>query len=102
MSKHRALPETLRPYANQMNQADFDESVQELYGMASSAVTVMLCAEQDYRRCHRALLSDKLLLMGARVTHIIDENHVAEHALHPDLELIDGEIRYTPHQLSLL
>ena len=99
---HTALPSSLRDYAVRMNHVDFHEAVQELLGVASSAITVLLCAEYDYHDCHRWLLSDKLTILGARITHLLDNETAVDHQLHSDLEYVNGHISYPSHQLSLL
>jgi uncharacterized protein (DUF488 family) len=101
--RHQALPDPgLRRYAAAMNTAVFDKSCAELLGLAASTVAVVLCAERDFRQCHRQLLADKLLLSGARVVHILGADEAVEHELHPDLEVVDGELIYCGRQLELI
>ena len=85
-----------------MNTPAFTRTVEDLYGLMASAVTVVLCAEQDYRRCHRLYLSDKLLAMGARVTHILDVATAEDHSYHPDLVVEEDKLYYRRRQLDLL
>jgi uncharacterized protein (DUF488 family) len=66
--RHTALAEEgLRRYAAGMNTAAFHRACEELLGLAASTVAAVLCAERDFRRCHRWLLADKLVLMGDRL-----------------------------------
>jgi uncharacterized protein (DUF488 family) len=100
---HTALAEeSLRRYAAAMNSAAFHRSCEELLGLAASTVAVVLCAERDFRDCHRRLLADKLQMMGARVVHILGADEAEDHELHPDLEVVDGELLYRARQLPLI
>ena len=93
---------SLRRYAAKMNIPSFTSLSVELLGLAASTVAVILCAERDFRMCHRRLLSDKLQVMGARVVHILDSNSSMEHTPHPDLALSKGEMIYAKRQLQLI
>ncbi len=101
--EHTALAEAgLRRYAAVMNTGEFTTCARDLLGIAASTVAVILCAERDFRRCHRHLLSDKLQLLGARVVHILDVETAEEHVPHSDL-IVEGErLVYRKKQLDLL
>jgi uncharacterized protein (DUF488 family) len=100
---HTALTDpALRSYAAAMNSEAFGKSCDELLGLAASTVAVVLCAERDFRACHRQLLADKLQLMGARVVHIHGVEDAEEHHLHTDLEVFDGKMIYRARQLDLI
>jgi len=101
--RHTALADpSLRRYAAAMNTPRFDERCAELLGLAASTVAVVLCAERDFRQCHRHLLADKLVLAGSRVVHILGADDAVDHELHPDLEVVDGELIYSGRQLELI
>ena len=101
--EHNALKkQEYRTYAAHMNRPEFHEVTLDLLGVAASTVAVVMCAERDYRECHRQLLSDKLVVMGARVVHILDENTAVEHVPHPDLVVVDDRLVYRKKQLELL
>jgi uncharacterized protein (DUF488 family) len=102
-NEHTAISdETLRRYCAAMNTPEFNRLVEDLYGLMASAVTVVLCAERDYRRCHRLFLSDKLLVKGARVTHILDIATSEDHNNHPDIVVEEDKIYYRRRQLDLI
>jgi uncharacterized protein (DUF488 family) len=102
-NEHTAISdETLRRYCAAMNTPGFTRSVEDLVGLMASAVTVVLCAERDFRRCHRLFLSDKLLVAGARVTHILDASTAEDHSLHPDLVVEEDKLYYRRRQLDLI
>lgn len=89
-------------YAAAMNTPAFKAAVDELLGQASSAITVALCAEQNYRDCHRRLLADRLQLAGARVVHISGTDEAEEHSINPDLVQEGERFLYRKRQLDLI
>jgi uncharacterized protein (DUF488 family) len=102
-AEHTALESpSLRRYAARMNTPAFTAVCEELLGLAASTVAVLLCAERDFRSCHRRLLSDKLQIMGARVVHIVDATCASEHSLHPELTISEEMMVYTARQLRLI
>ena len=101
--EHTALAsEGLRRYAAAMSLPEFEAAVRDLLGLASSAVVAVMCAERDWRECHRALLADKLHVMGAEVVHILGPDEVEPHDVHPDLHEENGRIVYRTRQLKLI
>lgn len=100
---HTAIAnEELKRYCAAMNSRDFNNVVENLFGLVASTVSVVLCSERDHNRCHRNLLSDKLSVMGVRVTHILDISDAEDHALHPDLEVDGQKLIYRGRQLELI
>lgn len=101
--EHTALKEVgFRRYAAHMNTSKFHESAKDLLGLAASTITAVMCAERDFHQCHRQFLSDKLVVMGARVVHIIDEENAVVHTPHPDLIVEGHKLYYRQKQLELL
>jgi len=100
---HTALREPdMRRYAAAMSTAAFTGACDELLGLAASTVAVVLCAERDFKQCHRYLLADKLVLLGARVVHILGADEAIEHELHHELEVVDNQLVYCGRQLPLI
>jgi uncharacterized protein (DUF488 family) len=67
----------------------FQSGVQQLLELARQGAVVMMCAEGDYRQCHRhKLITPQLLERGARVLHILPDGKISE-------------ARPEPRQLSL-
>jgi len=95
-SPHDGLPdEALRGYADHMRTAAFRRALEHLLLLAAQAPTAILCAETSPQHCHRALLSDALLVRGARVLHLLAADHVEAHALHPCARVEpDGHLLY--------
>jgi uncharacterized protein (DUF488 family) len=60
-----------------------------------------MCAESDWRRCHRRILSDAIVAAGGRVVHLLDDVD-EEHVLHSSARIEDGRPIYDrPVQRSL-
>ena len=68
-------------YREHMETEEFRRGLEELIETALKKKTAILCAEKLYFRCHRLLISEKLVEMGARVIHIIDRGKIYEHRL---------------------
>jgi uncharacterized protein (DUF488 family) len=101
-SPHTALPEGgFRSYADAMETVPFREALSELMALAEQRRTLIFCAEKDPMRCHRRYLSDLLTVLGFRILHVTDREHVEEHILHPDLVVHDGRLVYSGKQRRL-
>jgi len=83
-SKSRNVPPAVNEFwENQSfhNYADwalgpqFHQGFIELEDLASTQITVIMCAEVLWWRCHRRIVADYLLTSGHEVTHIFDEKH---------------------------
>ena len=65
-------------------------------------LTALMCAEADWRRCHRRLLADALTVVGWRVRHIVPGLPQPEpHVLTRFLVVENGRIGYPAAQLRL-
>ena len=82
-SAHIALDVGRRGFADYMETEAFKKGAAQLLNMATRGPTAILCAERDPDRCHRALISDYLLLQGARVVHLLTTGAHREHVLSP-------------------
>ncbi len=74
--------EAFQGYADHMQTSEFDHALAQLMIHSKIHTTAYLCAEADYQRCHRRLLSDALSARGFEVLHITKTN-VVPHALTP-------------------
>ena len=54
-----------------MSTPPFQAAVAELIALAAQHVTVIMCAEAVFWRCHRTLVADALLVRGIDVQHIM-------------------------------
>lgn len=93
-SRHQALAEDLRGYADYMDGAGFRQAARQLQRMATQAPTAMLCAERDPYRCHRRLIADYLTLQGVCVVHLLAPGEQVEHQLSPEARRESAELVY--------
>ena len=62
---------SFRGYADYMNTPPFQDALAELIALAAQRITVIVCAEAVFWRCHRALVADALLVRGVDVQHVM-------------------------------
>ena len=74
-------PDGLRGYADHMETREFADAVDVLLVLARQAPTAVLCAEADWRRCHRSLLCDALSVRGVEALHVVGEGHPEAHEM---------------------
>ncbi len=70
-------------YADHMQTPEFAAGLERLESLARKQRTAIMCAEGDWRRCHRRLISDALVVRGWRVAHIRPDGRSEEHVLTP-------------------
>jgi uncharacterized protein (DUF488 family) len=90
-----------RGYADHMASPEFAEALQRLEAMASEQPTCIMCAEAQWRRCHRRLIADAMTVRKWRVVHL-GLGEPIEHELTP-LAVVgrDGSLTYPPFQGEL-
>ena len=94
-SENRALREpALRAYADALGSAVFETGFARLEQLASAQPLAFLCAERDWRLCHRRILSDALLARGWRVLHLAPASTPVAHALDPRARIAGNRLRY--------
>ena len=90
-----------RGYADHMATREFGDAVGRLTDLARERRTAVMCAEAQWWRCHRRLLSDALLVRGCDVLHIDARGRQSPHEL-TEFALAEGEkLTYPPSQLTL-
>jgi uncharacterized protein (DUF488 family) len=57
-------------YADYMATPEFQEALEDLEAAARETPTAIMCAEAVWRRCHRRLIADALVVRGWRVEHL--------------------------------
>jgi uncharacterized protein (DUF488 family) len=88
-------------YADHMETAEFGAGLRRLLELASGRRVAVMCAEAQWWRCHRRLLSDALLVRGVEVRHIGPRGELTAHELTP-FAVADGErLAYPPPQGEL-
>lgn len=102
-SRHVALRnDALRGYADHIETDEFGKGLVWLLRSGGELPTAFMCAESDWRRCHRRILSDAILAAGGRVVHLLDGVD-EEHVLHSSARIGDGRPIYDRRlQRSLL
>jgi uncharacterized protein (DUF488 family) len=72
---------SFRAYADHMDTEEFSAGLQRLEAVARERRTAIMCAEGEWRRCHRRLIADALSERGWRVLHIRANGRLEEHEL---------------------
>jgi uncharacterized protein (DUF488 family) len=94
--------ETFRGYADHMESDDFRSGIVRVESLAMQKRTTIMCAEAQWTRCHRRLISDALLVRGWRVLHIDSRGATKPHELTPFAVVRDGDhIEYPAEQQRL-
>lgn len=70
-----------RAYADHVDTAEFRQGLERLEQLARDHRTAVMCAESDWRRCHRRLIADALAAEGWRVVHISPRGDLEPHPL---------------------
>jgi uncharacterized protein (DUF488 family) len=85
-----------RGYADHMHGEEFAGGLVELLTLAWGLRTAIMCAEILWWRCHRRMIADVLVSLGARVIHIMDAKTAQTHRLRPPARLVRGVLSYLP------
>ena len=85
---------SFRAYTEHMKNPEFTRDAGKILKLAERKTVALMCAEKLPWRCHRYFLSDWLLVHGAKVVHIIDENRTLKHKLTRFARVINGELVY--------
>lgn len=67
-------------YEEHMKSKEFEEGILHLESLAREEPVVYMCAEADWRHCHRSLISDHLASRGWDVIHI---QGIGKSEMHP-------------------
>ena len=86
--------EAFRGYADYMQTALFQESVEALLMLARTGATAVMCAEAKWWQCHRRLLADTLVVRGTPVLHILSAAAPKPHDLREFAQVDNGVVRY--------
>ena len=85
---------SFRSYAAYTWTEEFAEGLEELLHIAEGRRTAFMCSELLWWRCHRALISDVLRLLGMQVIHILGEAPGTPHPYTSPARIVDGELTY--------
>ena len=94
-SPNRALRSaSLRAYADAQETPTFQRDLAALLELAARAPTAVMCAERDWRQCHRQILADVLVARGVEVVHVSPAAEPQHHALSPHARVEEGRLSY--------
>lgn len=101
-SPHTALANpSFRAYAEHMGGEEFRTTLTGLLRAAEAQMAIM-CAEGDWRRCHRRLIADAAtLLWGVTVRHLRHDGEVEDHVPSPAARVHEGSLVYDGGEPSL-
>jgi uncharacterized protein (DUF488 family) len=92
--------DAFRGYADNMESASFHAAIDRLTRAARERRTAVMCAEAQWQRCHRRLLSDALLVRGFEVCHVGADGRVERHALTQFAVVEGSRLVYPPEQTA--
>jgi uncharacterized protein (DUF488 family) len=87
-----------RGYADHLGGEEFAAGLLELLTLAWGLRTAVMCAEILWWRCHRRMIADVLVSLGARVIHIRNVDTAETHRLRSPAHLVRGVLSYLPEQ----
>ena len=90
---------SFRGYADYMQTPEFEQSLEELIGLANQDRIALMCAEAVPWRCHRSLIADALLVRGIRTEDIMSPTRRQVHVLTPFAKVRGTTITY-PAEVS--
>jgi uncharacterized protein (DUF488 family) len=70
-------------YADYALGADFGEAFAQLRALGNRGACAVMCAEADWRQCHRQIVCDHLLHHGHPVIHLLDARRREPATLNP-------------------
>jgi uncharacterized protein (DUF488 family) len=85
---------SFRAYAAYTWTQEFADGLDELLHIAQGRRTAVMCSELLWWRCHRALISDVLRLLGVQVIHLLGEQPGTPHPYTSPARIEDGELTY--------
>jgi uncharacterized protein (DUF488 family) len=86
--------DAFRAFADHMGTEEFAAGLERLEALGRERRTAIMCAEGDWRRCHRRLISDALATRGWRVGHIRPDGRPDEHRLTPSAVVGEAGVIY--------
>jgi len=102
-SPNRGWPHAaFQGYADHMTSPEFGEALDRLQAMAREQPTCIMCAEAQWWRCHRRLISDALTIRDWQVLHLGMGGKAQAHEL-TSFAVVwrDGRLTYPPAQAEL-
>jgi len=94
--------EGFRNYADYALTPAFREGLGELLALAKAHTVAIMCAEADWHKCHRRIVTDYLLAAGIDVRHILDKGIEPAHMTEGAQPKPDGRVLYPSAEPTLL
>ena len=69
-------------YLNYIRTEEFKEALEELMSLLTNRKTAIMCAERNWRECHRRFIAEELVKRKVEVVHILDGKRLEEHPKH--------------------
>jgi uncharacterized protein (DUF488 family) len=88
-------------YADHLGSEEFARGLERLDALAGARPTAVMCAEGDWRRCHRQLLADVLVTRGDVVAHVTPAGALEPHVVTAFAVVEGGLPCYPAPQLGL-
>lgn len=74
-------------YKNFTKTEEFEEGIGELKELIKEKISVIMCSEFKWWKCHRRYIAQRLVQDGIKVVHILTERRIQEHKLKdPEIE----------------
>ena len=86
--------DAFRGYADHMSTEEFAADHARLVARARERATAFMCAETLWWRCHRRLVSDRLMVDGWDVVHLLAPGKSEAHLLWDVARVVDGRLVY--------
>ena len=71
----------LSGYAGHMETPAFETDLARLVERGERRSTAVMCAERDWRNCHRQFISDALMARGLEVSHVLASGELEPHPM---------------------
>ena len=85
---------SLHAFADALDTPDVAAGLAELEALGRARRTAFLCAERDWRSCHRQLVADALVVRGWQVIHLVRPGERELHHLHPAARVEGKHLSY--------
>lgn len=85
---------SFRGYADHMQSEEFASGIAKLHALGSAETLALMCAEAVPWRCHRSLVADALLALGAEVYEIATAKRATPHRLTKFATLTGTSVTY--------
>jgi uncharacterized protein (DUF488 family) len=85
-----------RGYADFMETGEFAKGMDRLLRVAQEKTPAVMCAEALWWQCHRALISDYLLVRGVDIFHITSAGKATAHRFTSAARVESGKLFYSP------